>query len=92
MGAISGAGVRDSFPTFCRPNKGSPEAKERMVKIRTIRKIKGKGILQDIARGLIYTGLPIPGTLVEDYVGGPIGGVAGEKIGSIAANEIEKAT
>ena len=30
--------------------------------------------------------------MVGDYVGGPIGGVAGVKIGSIAANKIGKAT
>ena len=63
-----------------------------MAKLRAMRKIKGKGKLQDISHGLIHTGLPIAGTMVGDYDGGPIGGIAGEKIGSIAANKIGKAT
>ena len=92
IGAISGGSVRNNVPTFRRAIKGSAEAKERMAKIRAMRKIKGKGILQDIAHGLIHTGLPIAGTIVGDYVGGPIGGIAGEKIGSTAANKIGKAT
>ena len=92
MGAIIGGSVCDNVPTIRRPITGSPEEKERMAKIRAMRKIKGKGILQDIAHGLFYTGLPIAGTMVGDYVGGQIGGIAGEKIGSIAANKIGKTT
>ena len=50
-----------------------------MAKTRAMRKIKGKGILQVVAHRLIHTGLPIAQTLIGDYVGGPIGDVAGEK-------------
>ena len=79
MGVISGGSVCDNFSTFRRPYKGSPEAKERMAKIRVMRKIKGNGLLQDIAHGLIHTGLPIAGTLVGDYVGAQSGMLLGEK-------------
>ena len=43
VGAISGGAVLANVPTFRRPIKGSPEARERMAKIRGMR--KGKGFL-----------------------------------------------
>jgi hypothetical protein len=53
---------------------------------------KGKGFLDDIASGLIHVGIPTASTLAGTYLGGPLGGLAGEALGNLAADEIGKAT
>ena len=67
-----------NVPTFRRPNKGSPEARERKVKIRGMP--KGKRFLGNLAHELIHTGLPIVGSRAGDALGGPVGGLAGSMI------------
>ena len=92
VGAISGGAVWDNVPTFRRPIKGSPESRERMAKIRGMRKMKGNGILGDIAHVLIHTGLPFVGSISGNALGGPAGGVVGSVVGNVAGDSKGNAT
>jgi hypothetical protein len=87
-----GRGVRDNVPVKTRPVKGSPEAKEHMARIRAMRKTKGAGIWDDIASGLIHTGLPTLGHIAGEVLGGPGGAAVGETLGNLAGDAIGEAT
>ena len=87
-----GRGVRDNVPVKTRPVKGSLEAKEHMAKIRAMRKMKGKGFFDDLASGLIHTGLPTLGHVAGEFLGGPAGAMVGETLGNMAGDAIGEAT
>ena len=87
-----GSGVRDNVPVKTRPIKGSPEAREKMANLRAMRKTKGAGIWDDIASGLIHTGLPTLGHITGEVLGGPAGAMIGETLGNAGADIIGQAT
>jgi hypothetical protein len=89
---LVGRGVRDNVPVKTRPVKGSPEAKEHMAKIRAMRKTKGSGFWDNIASGLIHTGLPTLGHVAGEFLGGPGGAMVGETLGNMAGDAIGEAT
>ena len=77
-----GDGVRADAPSNKRPVKGSPEAKERMARLRSMRKMKGKGIFGDII-------LPVAGTVTGQMIGGIPGAYVGIALGSVAGKMID---
>ena len=54
--------------------------------------VQGEGIFDDLAHGLIHTGLPIVGLIVGNALGGPAGGLVGSVVGNVAGNTIGNAT
>jgi hypothetical protein len=87
-----GRGVRDNVPVKTRPVKGSQEAKDHMAKIRAMRKTKGAGFWDNIASGLIHTGLPKLGYVAGQMLGGVPGAMVGETLGNLAGDAIGEAT
>ena len=85
----TGGSVRDNVPMKTRPIKGSQEAKDKMAKIRAMR---GKGFFDDIASGLIHTGLPTLGHIAGEFIGGPAGAMVGEQLGNMAGDTIGNLT
>ena len=79
----SGSGIRDNVPLKSRPVKGSPEAKEKMARLRAMRKKRGAGFWDDLSSTLIHTGI---------VLGQVLGGTPGAMIGNIAADVIGNAT
>ena len=77
-----GDGVRADAPSNKRPVKGSPEAKERMARLRSMRKMKGKGIFG-------YIILPVAGTVTGQMLGGIPGAYVGNALGSVAGKMID---
>ena len=75
-----------------RPLKGSPEMKARMDTIRSFRKTKGKGFLDDLASGLIHVGIPTLGHVAGEVLGGPAGAMMGEQLGNMGADVIGNLT
>jgi hypothetical protein len=63
-----------------------------MAKIRAMRKTKGAGIWDNIASGLIHTGLPTLGHIAGEVLGGPGGAAVGETLGNLAGDAIGEAT
>ena len=87
-----GSSVRDNVPVKTRPIKGSQEAKDHMARIRAMRKTKGAGLWDDIASGLIHTGLPTLGHIAGQVLGGTPGAMVGETLGNMAGDAIGEAT
>ena len=75
-----------------RFKKGSQAAKDHMAKIRAMRKTKGEGLWDNIASGLIHTGLPTLGHIAGKVLGGPGGALVGETLGNMAGDAIGEAT
>jgi hypothetical protein len=87
-----GRGIRDNVPVKTRPIKGSPEAREKMAKLRAMRKTKGSGFWDDISSAVIHTGLPTLGHITGEILGGPAGAMVGEMAGNMAGDAIGQAT
>ena len=77
-----GDGIRAESPMNKRPIKGSPEAKERMARLRSMRKMKGCGMLGDLV-------LPVAGMVTGQMLGGIPGAYVGNALGSVAGKMID---
>ena len=77
-----GEGIRAEEPSHTRPIKGSKEAKDKMAMLRSMRKVKGSGMLGDIL-------LPSAGMIVGQFVGGVPGAFVGNALGTVAGKMID---
>ena len=74
--------IRAEAPSHTRPIKGSQEAKGRMAMLRSMRKVKGSGMIGDIL-------LPSAGMIVGQLAGGVPGAYVGSMLGSTVGKMID---
>jgi hypothetical protein len=77
-----GEGIRAEEPSHTRPIKGSQEAKDRMARLRSMRKVKGSGMIGDIL-------LPSAGMIVGQLAAGVPGAYVGSMLGTVAGKMID---
>ena len=77
-----GDGIRAEAPKSKRPIKGSVEAREKMAKLRAMRKIKGSGLIGDVL-------IPMAGGVAGQLIGGFPGAAIGQSLGQVAGRFID---
>ena len=79
---VEGDGIRAEAVKNKRPLKGSQEARDKMQKLRAMRKIKGSGIIGNIL-------LPVAGGVAGSFVGGLPGELIGQSLGMAVGRVID---
>ena len=79
---VEGDGIRSGAPKNKRPIKGSQEARDKMAHLRSMRKIKGSGII-----GIII--LPVAGGVAGSFVGGLPWELIGQSLGMVVGRVID---
>ena len=79
---VEGDGIRAEAVKNKRPLKGSQEARDKMAHLRSMRKIKGSGIIGNIL-------LPVAGGVAGSFVGGLPGELIGQSLGMAVGRVID---